>query len=109
MNKPKEVSVLGTNYKIEFRNTEDDPELKQNTAYIDSSIKKIIISNPPDDVHTKENKEAVQNQLIRHELVHAFLYESGLDIGWAADESIVDYFALQLTKIHQAYDEVKLG
>lgn len=38
---------------------------------------------------------------MRHELIHAFLGESGLrsDSEWAENEEMVDYFAIQFEKI----------
>ena len=54
---------------------------------------------------------AYQRKVIRHEIVHAFLYESGLwqnSYGskcWAQNEEMVDWFAIQEPKIHSAYIE----
>ncbi len=43
----------------------------------------------------------------RHEIVHAFLAESGLDQNsdWARNEEIVDWIALQGPKIFKAWQE----
>lgn len=45
----------------------------------------------------------------RHEIMHAFLYESGLDGQscnvdcWAKNEEMIDWFALQSKKIFKAF------
>ena len=45
--------------------------------------------------------------MLRHEIVHAFLYESGLDVSseWARNEEIVDWIALQTPKLQKAFEE----
>jgi hypothetical protein len=43
---------------------------------------------------------------MRHELVHAFLFESGLhNDSWAANEAAVDWIANQFPKILKAFQE----
>lgn len=46
-------------------------------------------------------------KIVRHEIVHAFLKESGLDCNsdWARNEEIVDWIALQGPKIMAAWTE----
>ena len=118
------VNVMGTIYAIETGNDDTDPALKEIDGYVDSSIKKIVIH---DFVHkdgddesivrfSKKDLEAVKKRVLRHEILHAFLYESGLDtcgyIGsdeaysWPLNEEMVDWFALQSPKIFAAYNEV---
>ena len=52
---------------------------------------------------------------LRHEILHAFLFESGLDAGsiatygpWANNEEMVDWFAIQSPKIFKVYSELGL-
>lgn len=54
--------------------------------------------------------ELAEKQTIRHELVHAFLDESGLqensnqfEGSWATNEEMVDWIALQGPKIYEAW------
>ena len=50
-------------------------------------------------------------QTLRHEIVHAFLGESGLSNNsnsidaWARNEEVVDWFAIQGPKIYKAWQE----
>lgn len=59
-----------------------------------------------------EKIEAKQREIIRHELVHAFLNESGLrynshtpDCAWAQNEEMVDWFAIQFPKMQKAFEQ----
>ena len=74
------VHVLGEMYTI--RQTEEawDAKLKGRDGYTDTSIKECVIdSMQEDDPNNKANLEEYKKSVIRHELIHAFLYESGLD------------------------------
>ena len=51
-----------------------------------------------------------EKSTLRHEIVHAFLHESGLsasaghcDFAWAKNEEMVDWIALQGEKIYAAW------
>lgn len=53
-----------------------------------------------------------ENQVLRHEIVHAFFNESGLrdcsfnaDIPWTCNEEMVDWIAHQGPKIYRAWRE----
>ena len=56
---------------------------------------------------SKKDMAAVKRNIIRHELIHAFLYESGLDVNskWGTDETLVDWIALQFPKMEKAFKE----
>jgi hypothetical protein len=64
----------------------------------------------------KEEVEPHLNKVIRHELIHCFLFESGLstcseiycDEGWARNEEMVDYFAIMIPKIYKIYKELDI-
>ena len=55
--------------------------------------------------------DAYGRKVLRHEIIHAFLYESGLSCNsqettaWAANEEMVDWFAIQGPKIVRAWRE----
>ena len=53
--------------------------------------------------------EALMKKQTRHEIIHAFLYESGLSFNsdWAVNEELVDWIAIQFPKIAEVYE--KLG
>jgi hypothetical protein len=101
------VDVLGTPYKIIESNREQDNNLENADGYCDFSTKKIIIDtfkNRPGDM---EDLETYKKQVIRHEITHAFLHESGLDANsWAGNEEIVDWIAIQFLKMAEAFGKV---
>lgn len=107
------VNVLGTEYTIEKRKTEEDTNLQEADGYIDTSVKLIVIEDMQEEQGKKIDLESYAKQVIRHEIVHAFLFESGMDSGtyicregWARNEEMVDWFALQFPKIYKAFLEV---
>ena len=60
----------------------------------------------------RQDLEYYQKTVLRHEIIHAFLFESGLagscnvwDGSWAENEEMVDWIAMQLPKIIQACKE----
>jgi Zn-dependent peptidase ImmA (M78 family) len=95
-NKDKIISILGENYTLGFSTEKDDPELKGLSGYCMPSEKKIVIDKD------MKNPNATKKWVMRHEIIHAFLYESGLDkeAPWAdSEEQLVDWIALQFPKM----------
>lgn len=108
------VNILGTTYRIIEEEDGTDPKLKENDGYCDSSSKKIVLLIYSDDVMNKEDMEQVRKQVMRHEIIHAFLCESGLEAnagvpttGWATNEEMVDWIAIQFPKILEAFQQCK--
>ena len=60
---------------------------------------------------SKRDLAAYQRKVIRHEIIHAFLYESGLAenslsaSAWGKNEEMVDWMAVQSPKIFRAFRE----
>lgn len=113
-----EINVLGTVYHIKIGSKIEFPSLDDMDGYTDTTIKLIVINDMIEarkDVDSKENLAECQNQIARHEILHAFLFESGLDCNtfsfsaWATNEEIVDWFAIQYPKIKKVYEEVGIG
>lgn len=104
-----EVKILGTTYKIRFRHENEDEKLQELNGYCDYSNKTIVIAIFERSVDSVENLKSIQKSLLRHEIMHAFLYESGLDGQsyntdcWAKNEEMIDWFALQSKKIFKAF------
>ena len=111
------VSVLGTEYEVFRKNYADDLyfEQKSFTAYCGMAEKKIVLCNLKTHPSFKDDTEAtcakIEKSILRHEIIHAFLYESGLnsssgrstDMGWAENEEMVDWFAIQAPKLIAAF------
>lgn len=100
-----EVNILGVKYKI--------IEVPGNDTFdglCDTSIKqiKIVEYAPSDEPHVKGDLKYVRQKTIRHEIVHAFLYESGFDSNVPdSDEMLVDWIAIQAPKLFEAFAEAE--
>lgn len=110
--KVNKVNVLGTEYEI-IRGVkeESDPKLKDNAdGYCDFTTKKIVIAEMIESEYTVENLKHYENKVIRHELIHAFLYESGLDVNsdWARNEEVIDWIAIQFEKMFKVFKELEI-
>lgn len=104
----KYINVLGVNYEIEFLSIEDDPKLNECDAYCDYTVKKIVIEKPEHNPLLLEDIQYNQERLLRHELLHAFLYECGLcnQSEWATNEEMIDFFAIQFEKINSVFSNI---
>lgn len=103
------ISILGSDWTIEYRNAEIDPILEGRDGYTDHSVNLIVIANRRKDDDVLDF-EKVQKRTMRHEIVHAFLFESGLGSNFAHpsydhEETMVDWIALQFPKILKAFKE----
>lgn len=88
------IYVLGTMYEISYVG-----EIKGgHSGRTDFVNKKIEILNDP-----SQDLESIT----RHEIMHAFFYESGL-LEYSNDELLVDFLAIQYKKIKELMDKVTL-
>lgn len=104
------ANVLGTEYEIKIANSETDPYLRDMDGYCDETTHTIVVDEMIPDERSKKNLQDYQNKVIRHELIHAFLFESGLAVNsnWANNEEMVDFFAIQFPKIKKVFEELKI-
>lgn len=102
------VDVLGTVYTVHERTDGQDPKLRECDGYCDESVKEIVIDNYTSDQEAlvKADLNRHKRKVMRHELIHAFLTESGLrECSWAKDEEIVDWIASQFPKLAKAFKD----
>jgi len=108
------VNVLGTRYTIAFKSEKEEERLEENWGFCDFYAKEIYIR---DDIEEEakdncRNLEEFKKKVIRHEIIHAFLYESGLrenthrTDAWAEDEEMVDWIAIQMPKLTKIFNEL---
>ena len=109
MRKPQKVNILGTEYSIVIKKQEEIQKALGNDkvevdGLCDYQDKTIYI----DDMIAKEPYSYTTT--LRHEIVHAFIEESGLStqVSWARNESLVDWIALQVPKISAVCSELNL-
>lgn len=112
MKKPNKVNILGTEYKIEIKKQDEMRKLSESDVAsmmfyngLCDSINKIIYL---DDNLMKSDKAF--NKTLRHEIMHAFFYECGLDnqCDFAVNESNVDFMALQFPKINKIFKALNI-
>lgn len=103
------INVLGTEYKIIFHNSKEDNEIfKRYDGWCDSSVKEIhILAEWEGD---KANRDYVNSKILRHEILHAFMYEAGQDVEsyWGLNEELIDFLAIQFPKINKIFEEAKI-
>jgi len=102
----KTVEVLGVPYAIIDGDRSKDPCLDKADGYCDHTIKTCVIDTLIKTSDSVADLETYRKQVIRHELVHAFLFESGLGAeSWGCNEEIVDWIAFQFPKMLRAFEE----
>lgn len=103
------INVLGTSYLLLESNSKKYPMLESTDGFCDNSVKLCVVDSYEDepDEFTKRNREMQKNKNKRHELIHAFLFESGLaeNSPWALNEELVDWFAMQFPKLAVAFEK----
>lgn len=102
------INILGTDYTI--TQVHDNPHMDGSDGFCDETTKEIVVEN----YEGEDGKPGVKAQLdvqrkknVRHEIVHAFLFECGLaeNSPWAQNEEFVDWVAIQGPKIWKAWME----
>ncbi|MGL5549337.1 MAG: hypothetical protein ACRC17_05685 [Culicoidibacterales bacterium] len=95
----KKVAILGASYKIKKLTQKQKQKHKVNPNAIGLCCffeKEILVADGCPDL---------KKETVRHEVIHAFLSESGLrdssTNAWAVNEEMVDWFAIQWHKIHE--------
>ena len=111
------INILGTPYEIIVKKYNEDKmfENQDCDGYTITATHKIVLCDLYSFDRWKDETEEVvsaySKQTLKHEIVHAFLAESGLcqnsneTSAWATNEEMVDWIALQGNKIHKAWKE----
>ena len=103
----KIVNILGQDYQFLIDVNGKTRELNA-AGLCEFLSKEIVVDDFESEVGDLKNIEEYRKRTIRHEMIHAFLYESGLNANssWARNEEMIDFFAIQLPKIVKAMKEV---
>lgn len=110
----KHIKILGTPWTVRFNTKEENPLLNDCDGYCDIFGKNIVVRTKYSDKYMQNDEEGIR-VATRHEIIHAFLYESGLwsdsfasDDGWALNEEMVDWLAIQFPKIADVCLQLKV-
>lgn len=102
------VNILGTEYKITLKELKDSDV----DGFTDYTEKAILIRS--DNYNEVGNFEWLQKKQLRHELIHAFMAESGLQANWehvqkfGHDETTVDWIAIQSPKMFKIFQDLDI-
>lgn len=107
------IDVLGVKYMIVEESENDNENLKDCDGYCDWTTKEIVLRQEIRETTTGTlfDLDCYFRKVLRHEIVHAFLIESGLaessaeTTSWAFNEEMVDWIARQGQKIYNAWKE----
>ena len=109
----KKINILGTEWNIHIVKEfpEHLKEHEETATGLCNSFDKDIFVKDMSDCDCKDKEQLIKN-VLRHEVLHAFLFESGLSENagfsgcWATNEEMVDWFAIQSPKIFKVYLEL---
>lgn len=107
--KPLKIDILGTKYDLQIVPKEKDAYLEECDGYCDYTTKKIVVEDWKNkSVGDLGNDSVYLKQIKRHEIIHAFLFESGLGANWehkpfGQEETTVDWIARQFPKMLEAF------
>lgn len=102
------INILGTEYDFVATTDTKDEKLCRCDGYCDGYEKHIAIetAHNQNDPYSTKNLDALVKRVKRHEIVHAFLFESGL-MEYAENETIVDWIAWQFPKLLESFKETE--
>lgn len=110
---PDSANILGQEYKIVYECEDKNIRLKDADGYLESYAKEIHIDK---SIFEQDNNEPLQmknldiygRKVIRHEIIHAFIIESGLweCCEWARNEELTDWIARQFPKIADCFAKI---
>lgn len=104
------VNILGECWTVQERDQSEDKELEQCDGYCDKTVRVIVISKKPEDCNLAQ-WDVYRKKVMRHEVIHAFLFESGLHENFehkqfGHDETMIDWVAVQFPKMLAAFKEL---
>lgn len=100
------INILGTEYDICIDNTLVKSGLDGQCKEYDKLIQVRSAKNMLCEEEADEVKRRRFNEVLRHEIVHAFFIEAGLN-EYYSDEQLVDWIAIQFPKILKAFQEAE--
>lgn len=109
------VCILGAVYTLHIWPETADPRFEELncSGFCDQTTRELFVSNlvSSNKKPTVADVRYTIRHAIKHEMVHAFMFESGLGEDWVhaecgQEETTVDWIARQLEKIHDTYETV---
>ena len=101
------IKVLGNVWTIVERSEAEDEKLKSYDGYCDWTTRTIVVER--EMTGNLGDMEKYIRKVKRHEIIHAFLEESGLSESsceteaWARNEEMIDWFARMGPQLYKAW------
>ena len=108
------INILGTEYTIIKQSEEENPKLEGKFGYTEPYSKKIVLDAklgvPDKEKDSAERQDLFANKVLRHELIHAFFVESGLNdnCDYATNEELVDWIAAQFPRMLEVFNKLEV-
>lgn len=115
------IDILGTEYRIETHKVSEDSYMEEKgfAGYCEEENKLIVVADMSEEKYfvgmDEKAQETYRKKTLRHEILHAFLNESGLsdssnrfDGAWAKNEEMVDWLAIQAPKIFSTFKKMNI-
>ena len=106
------VSILGEQWEVRIRKEHECELLSECDGFCDWTSRMIVVSDGIDE-STLRFPEEYMRKVLRHEIIHAFMHESGrAETFWECcgehmDEIATDWIAIQLPKIEKSIAEAE--
>ena len=115
------IDILGTEYRIETHKVSEDSFMEEKglAGYCEEENKLIVVADMSEEKYfvgmDEKAQETYRKKTLRHEIIHAFLNESGLSDSsnqfhgaWAKNEEMVDWLAIQAPKIYKTFQKLNI-
>jgi hypothetical protein len=105
------VNILGSDWKIIHETIAQNKELNKCDGYCDWTMREIHVRKYLSGEYEVKHISITEKTSLRHEIIHAFLCESGLWVNtsssenWSMNEEMIDWIARQMPKIWKACKE----
>lgn len=107
--KQMKIKILGTAYTVIEASEYEDAKLNYCDGYCDKTTHVIAVSTKAANCDLGDF-ESYRKKVLRHEIIHAYLFESGLHENFehaqGHDETYVDWIAVQFPKILSTFQKV---
>lgn len=105
------IEIMGYTWKVKIQEETDDRRLSECSGFTDWTERSIVVYDGRKIGNLKKPKEFMAH-VLRHEIIHAMLFECGLGDDWmhpetGHDETMVDWVARQLPKLAKVTSEAE--
>ena len=104
------INILGSEWEIIETTDSEHPELENSDGWCGTYVRKILVESnlfadsPKTDL-SEQAKPIRKKDLLRHEIIHAFVRESGAQHSILDNEFCVHWIALMFPKMLKLFEE----